>query len=891
MVAGQTYTLNFDIFNSESARSPSLEGSDSAERLSSAEMALYRRSILYDKYPAKSGTRNGLQTAIAAMESLVAKHPSSVELNVGLAFLHLTHPESSADRSRWLEVHHDHPNSPLAVFLLHDFAAKTRILFGVEGGSKTNGSLRDAVRLKFDNGAEFLLLGDDRGVVASQRAKITFSVPKSRVPWTFQYFEPVDLGFTVGAAQASDRSWVIPDAKLNSQDSFSDSYLFKVRNPFANIVTGLVALLAMPLLLAGVALAFRKSSSIHPFALLRQGRIANWVGMARRNPAKIVYLAVAAIYMGPWPGSLFNALTHGEAHFSLHNLADSLFMGGLTRDVYRALLESIFGIVEGFTFGTTYHSFQPFDDTHETLAFSVLFVLLLLAYLFSLKTVKSRVAGFLVNTVIPAIAVGYCAKDIYLFLLNLAAAYIHPRDLGGGISGRCSYWPLVPAGWLLSSSLVWFVSSSISTVSFTRLGPQRTLHCAGWAIALASISVLCLVSGGYGVRPDYGGNLYYSPGNAVVILPIYILLAAGLIAFSGYSSQPMEHRHETGSARSAADAVQNLALFAVPFCAFAILQMSHSESLALNLVKLRKDFTEATLNIRMRRPTPPDAYLETDPGSGFYGKYFVRNFGPQDSAYDKNPELPPRPLGFFRPAGMKGMIRVTKVERKNSEGMYHVTSDEDAGPIWSETRYVPGAGQTRDSNDKSVSNPLKPAGVDELAKINKEEEELESRFQKAELKITQEKTSIPGTPIELTGQYVSWCIVMITIAVLFMIHDRITLCEKSPLDGSGAYLIWGNTVVTKTFALIWPIVIAIAILFQTAGLVAITMLQASELPEPAGITFQSVLCFVLLVALAVSTPIITLSIVRSCSRIRRAICESTLVAKPDAVAADPIAPQ
>src|ERR1035438_4081797 len=174
----------------------------------------------------------------------------------------------------------------------------------------------------------------------------------------------------------------------------------------------------------------------------------------------------------------------------------------------------------------------PYDDTNQALAFSVLFVLLLLACLFSLKTVKSRLAGFLGNTVIPAIALGYCAKDIYLFLLNLAGAYFHPQDLGGGISGHYSYWPLVPAGWLLSSSLVWFVSSSISTVTFTMLGPHRTLHCAGWGIALASISVLCLVSGGYGVRPDYGGNLYYSPGNAVVLLPIYLLLAAGLIVRS-----------------------------------------------------------------------------------------------------------------------------------------------------------------------------------------------------------------------------------------------------------------------------------------------------------------------------------------------------------------------
>ena len=61
--------------------------------------------------------------------------------------------------------------------------------------------------------------------------------------------------------------------------------------------------------------------------------------------------------------------------------------------------------------------------------------------------------------------------------------------------------------------------------------------------------------------------------------------------------------------------------------------------------------------------------------------------------------------------------------------------------------------------------------------------------------------------------------------------------------------------------------------------------QESESPlEGAGVTFQGVLSFVLLVALAVTTPIITLSIMRSCSRIRRAIYKSTLIAKPDAVA-------
>ena len=66
----------------------------------------------------------------------------------------------------------------------------------------------------------------------------------------------------------------------------------------------------------------------------------------------------------------------------------------------------------------------------------------------------------------------------------------------------------------------------------------------------------------------------------------------------------------------------------------------------------------------------------------------------------------------------------------------------------------------------------------------------------------------------------------------------------------------------------------------------ITMLQASESPlEGAGVTFQGVLSFVLLVALAVITPIVTSSIMRNCSRIRRAIYESTLVAKSDAVVA------
>ena len=64
----------------------------------------------------------------------------------------------------------------------------------------------------------------------------------------------------------------------------------------------------------------------------------------------------------------------------------------------------------------------------------------------------------------------------------------------------------------------------------------------------------------------------------------------------------------------------------------------------------------------------------------------------------------------------------------------------------------------------------------------------------------------------------SWCIVLLTIAVLFMIHDRITLAELSPLDGSGAYLIWGNTAVTKTFALMWPVVIAFSILSRSLAL-------------------------------------------------------------------------
>jgi hypothetical protein len=91
--------------------------------------------------------------------------------------------------------------------------------------------------------------------------------------------------------------------------------------------------------------------------------------------------------------------------------------------------------------------------------------------------------------------------------------------------------------------------------------------------------------------------------------------------------------------------VQSIALFALSFCAFAILQTAHSETLALNLVTLRQQFTTATLGIRMRHPPPPDAYLQKNPNAGSYGKYLLRNVGPQDSAYDKNPELPPKPLG------------------------------------------------------------------------------------------------------------------------------------------------------------------------------------------------------------------------------------------------------
>jgi hypothetical protein len=122
----------------------------------------------------------------------------------------------------------------------------------------------------------------------------------------------------------------------------------------------------------------------------------------------------------------------------------------------------------------------------------------------------------------------------------------------------------------------------------------------------------------------------------------------------------------------------------------------------------------------MRHPPPPDAYLQKNPNTGSYGKYLLRNVGPQDSAYDKNPELPPKPLGTFTPAGMKATIRVTKVEGKNSEGYYRLTSDEEKGSIWSETQYVPGAGQTSDNNGNSVSNSPKPADADQLAKINKE---------------------------------------------------------------------------------------------------------------------------------------------------------------------------
>ena len=145
----------------------------------------------------------------------------------------------------------------------------------------------------------------------------------------------------------------------------------------------------------------------------------------------------------------------------------------------------------------------------------------------------------------------------------------------------------------------------------TRFGPRRTLYSAGWGIVFLSVSVLCLTSGSYGVQSNFSVDPYYSAQYAVGLLPIYILLGAGLIVFSGYSPESLVRRHEAGPARPGADAVQSIALFAVAFCVFGILQTAHSETLALNLVKLRQQFTNDTLDIRMRRQSCGAA-----PGSG-----------------------------------------------------------------------------------------------------------------------------------------------------------------------------------------------------------------------------------------------------------------------------------
>lgn len=526
----------------------------------------------------------------------------------------------------------------------------------------------------------------------------------------------------------------------------------------------------------------------------------------------------------------------------IYFLVVGLFFFGpphVNRDYFPRVLESLFDVgIFGDENGITLF----------TVELAAAFLLVLFICLLRLARMGHGHTAYICRILLPAIAVGFCIKDILLFFLGMIRDYFSIGVPNG--YDATSLWPHLPLSLKIVGAIAWLAATIAMAARFRRQSPRRSLYNAGVTILLCSGIEACIASGLFGPTnfkiPD---EMPYGALSAVYILPAYMLLGAGLIVFSRLFWVAQERRTPPGP-ESVVDSLNSLVLFAFALSAFGLFQALHSGARQERLLALRQAFALDTIADRLIRNPEFVKWNSNERSPADYDTWIQNHIVNME----------------FIATGMKATVSIMpKSTRYYPE--YNVTSyesDPDVYRKWSVNvrlmgkdigRYGPGAHLEVYFDGKS-GKPMN-------------ESQFEQLFHQEERSITEEVTKIPGTDLELDIERVSWCIGVISVILLCLISDRMNLCEGIPSEARRSYLLWGNTLIINVLAKLWPICLSAVILVQVASIARVALLQEMS----TGSSGQSirVASFILLLLMASFTAPASLAIVRKCHRIRRSI--------------------
>jgi hypothetical protein len=737
--------------------------------------------------------------AVEGLSDLAETFSSDDRYQIALAKVQLADTSTSIEGLKTLQTY---PDDPEAAQAIRQAVANSQLWLSATHADDPYQAT--AQPLDFAPGRPVEPLGNAAGLNPPQSATFTLQASDS---------DHIVVNFKVNLTRESAGNRI--DDSLESANftiPVNVTWAHAVGTVAIGVVLILAAIAITLLFFAGLIFAAGKLFPVLALDRWKQSRIARLFRWTRRHWVTVLYVVLAVIFLAPDPFQRFQ--TNRQAY---HHLLD-LFIG--------------------FSFRAGDYTV---DQPTDLIAWTAIFLGPLLGGLARLLPVRHRLTAFLLNILVPALAVAFCLEELLLFFGSFLLEYL---AIASEFVNDNPFFMIV----LIVIAALAF--TGIAGAVFRRLSPRHSLYYAGLAITLTAIAELLLFSAAY-----YAGHVsvdIYGSKGAFDRLPIYIWVGIGFLIQSDLFSAPEKPRRGPSTSK-AADSAQTFALTAIALCAFGVTQIPHSMDNLNRLQALRHAFATDTLVDRTERKpnSDPVSYIE------------------------KTSAVPTPPFGEFDAAGLNAHINIVEIA-KGHDGLIDVTVTEQNGPnqtsTWTEglnpvypgSHPQPGAALQRllNSTDKDIH----------------QEAVFEHLYHEAELKIVSETTSIPGTPVQVSSQYISWCLLLLNIVLLFLIEDRLKLAETRPEDACDSYLLWGNTLITRTLAVIWPFWLAFSLLLQVAGVTAITLFQ--------GLALGWLLLPLLILASCVAP--VAFSIAMSCYRIRRAIRQSLAPCLSTAPDPDPI---